>query len=63
MKPIRPFFLIASYSGSEVWERSGINQTHLVALNFCLEKDYTTLPYLTIKHVLTVGANGLNCLD
>ena len=36
---IIPVFLFPLYSGSELWE--GIwNQTHLVVLNFCLDRLY-----------------------
>ena len=49
------FFILPPYSVIEVCKGSRINKNHLVVLNFCLEKDYTTLTYLRIRHVQTVG--------
>ena len=49
---MRIFFSLSLYSGDEVWE--GIwNQTHLMVLNFCLERLY----HVTIPHDMARSAD------
>ena len=56
------FIWLPLYFGGEMWE--GIwNQTHLVVLNFCLERLHHVTIYLTIRHAQTISVNYTNTVN